>query len=92
MNFPSPFVLIVANAISPSNYAVYQLSVWEQTEVRRLWQASFRLLESRWKDLIKVLAHSSGPARQVEIATLFPMTTNEQTCKYCPYKLLCQRL
>ena len=92
MNFPSPFALIVANAISPSNYAVYQLSEWEQTEVRRLWQASFRLLESRWKDLIKVLAHSSEPARQAEIATLFPMTTNEQSCKYCPYKLLCQRL
>jgi hypothetical protein len=92
MNFPSPFALIIANAISQSNYAIYQLSALEQTEVRRLWQASFSLLESRWKDLIKELTSSPGSARQAEIATLFPMTTNEQTCKYCPYKLLCQRL
>jgi len=92
MNFPASFSLITASAISGANFVIYRLSDCERGEVQDLWGKSFEIVNNRWLELCKVLSKGSEESRRQAVEALFPMTPNERSCVYCPYKLLCQRL
>ncbi len=92
MNFPASFSLITASAISGANFVSYRLSDDERSGVRHLWEMSFGVVYNRWLELCKVLSGEPEESQCRAVEALFPMTPNERSCVYCPYKLLCQRL
>ena len=92
MNFPASFMLITASAISESNYTEYKVSDDERSEVRRLWKRSFCLVRNRWIALCEALPGATEEKARQLVEVLFPMTPEESNCRYCAYKLLCQRL
>jgi len=92
MNFPASFMLITASAISESNYTEYKVSDDERSEVRRLWKRSFCLVRNRWIALCEALPGAAEEKTRQLAEALFPMTPEESNCRYCAYKLLCQRL
>lgn len=92
MNFPASFMLITTSAISESNYIEYRLSDDERSEVRHLWRKSFMLIENRSTALFETFPGATEERRRRLAEELFPMTPEESNCRYCAYKLLCQRL
>ncbi len=92
MNFPASFTLITASALSEYSYIEYRLSDDERLKVRDLWQKSFNIVKNRSSALWEAIRGVAGERSRQVVEALFPMTPEESNCRYCAYKLLCQRL